>query len=90
MTYDQSVFQKHTTPHRSSVANENSVSYPITGAGTFDLTPSLSLEHTLFVPALSNNLLYVPQVTEQLNCLVLIYQLFLSSSRYHHPGDHWS
>lgn len=47
--------------------------WDVTSADNVVLTPSLSLEHTLLVPSLSNNLFYVPQVTEQLNCLVLIY-----------------
>lgn len=38
--------------------------------------PSFSLEHTLFVPLLSNNLLSVSHVTQQLVCLVLMYPNF--------------
>ena len=34
--------------------------YLVTRVGRVDLTPSLSLEHTLLIPALSNNLLSAP------------------------------
>ena len=40
------------------------------------LSPSLSLAHTLLVPSLSNKLMSVSQVTEELNCVVLIYSTF--------------
>lgn len=40
----------------------NGVSYLVIDAGNINLTFSLSLEHTLQIHALSNNLLYVPQV----------------------------
>ena len=36
----------------------------------------LSLSHTLLVPSLSNKLMSVSQVTEELNCVVLIYSTF--------------
>ena len=40
------------------------------------ISPSLSLSHTLLVPSLSNKLMSVIQVTEELNCVVLIYLAF--------------
>ncbi|KAH0737627.1 hypothetical protein KY290_036332 [Solanum tuberosum] len=61
MTFDQSLLQAPNKPHRSHVSNANGVSSPVTSAGTVVLTSSLSLEHTLFVPSLSNNLLSVSQ-----------------------------
>lgn len=88
MTYDPSLLQSHTTPHLSSVTNANGIAYPVTSSGTVDLT-HLSLEHTLLVHTLANNLLYVLQMIEQLNCLVLIYPFFLSCSGYQHPRDYW-
>lgn len=71
MTFDQGDFKYHTKPHLSSVANENGVSSPV-----IELTLSLSLHHCLLVPSLSNNLLHVEQVMEQLNYLVLMYPCF--------------
>lgn len=73
MTYDLYALRNH---NHSSVANANGVSYPVKGAGIVELTLSLYLEHTVVVTALSNNILYVPQVIKQLNCLLLIYLSF--------------
>ncbi|WJX11696.1 Beta-galactosidase 8 [Trifolium repens] len=49
MTYDSSDLINST--------NANGVTYPVTGAGTVSLSPSLSLSHTLLVPSLSNKLM---------------------------------
>lgn len=76
MTYEPSLLRSQTIPHHSSMANVNGVAYPVSSTDTIEWTPFLSLEHTLLVYALSNNLLYVPQVTKLLNCLVLIYMFF--------------
>ena len=72
------VFCSSTTqnPRRTCIANANGATYPITGAGTVPLSPSLSLAHTLLVPSLSNKLMSVSQVTKELNCVVLIYSTF--------------
>jgi len=40
------------------------------------LSPSLSLSHTLLVHSLSHKLMSVSQVTDDLNCVVLIYSNF--------------
>ncbi|KAK8951274.1 hypothetical protein KSP39_PZI003194 [Platanthera zijinensis] len=76
MTFDPNDFSKTTQPRRTRVANANGATYPVTGAGTVHLSPSLSLAHTLLVPSLSNKLISVSQVTEELNCVVLIYSTF--------------
>uniref|UniRef100_A0A2N9HDA0 Reverse transcriptase Ty1/copia-type domain-containing protein n=1 Tax=Fagus sylvatica TaxID=28930 RepID=A0A2N9HDA0_FAGSY len=57
MTFDSNDFSHATPPRRSHVANANGVTYPVTGAGTVTLSPSLSLSHTLLVPSLSNKLM---------------------------------
>ena len=56
--------------------NANGVTYPVTGAGIVALSPSLSLSNTLLVPFLSNKLTFVGQVTEELNCVALMYPTF--------------
>lgn len=76
MTYDKSLFRYMNTPNRTSVATANGEITPVMGAGTIDLSSSLSLHHCLLVPSLSNHLLSVGQVTEQLDCFVLIYPSF--------------
>lgn len=76
MTYNKSLFQYETSPRRDRVVTANGETDLVTGAGSIALTPSLSLHHTLLVPTLSNNLLSVNQVTEQLDCIVLMFPLF--------------
>ncbi|KAK3446508.1 hypothetical protein EUGRSUZ_A02186 [Eucalyptus grandis] len=66
----------YTTLRRQSIYNANGTSYPVTGAGNVDLTPSLSLSHTLLVPSLSNHFLYVGQLTDALKCCFLMYPSF--------------
>ena len=77
MTFDPNDFSNTTPPRRTCIANANEASYPVTGAGTVPLSLSLSLAHTLLVPSLSNKLMSVSQVTKELNCVVLIYILFV-------------
>ncbi|CAL9004611.1 unnamed protein product [Prunus brigantina] len=76
MTFDKRLFKYMTTTHQKCVATANGTTAVVTGAGTVDLTPSLSLHHCLLVPSLSHNLLSIPQVTEQLDCVVLMYPFF--------------
>ena len=76
MTFDYKDFVHFTQPKRTSIANANGVTYPVTGAGTVALSPSLSLSNTLLVPSLSNKLMSVGQATEELNCCALIYPSF--------------
>jgi hypothetical protein len=76
MTFDETDFITRSLPRRTSVANANGVVSPVTGAGTVSLSPSLQLSHTLLVPSLSHKLMSVSQVTEELNCVVLIYSTF--------------
>ncbi|KAL6311416.1 hypothetical protein AAG906_035499 [Vitis piasezkii] len=76
MTFDSNDFSNVTQPRRSCVTNANGVTYPVTGAGTVILSPSLSLSNTLLVPSLSNRLMSVSQVTTDLNCVVVMYSIF--------------
>ncbi|WVZ03292.1 hypothetical protein V8G54_024098 [Vigna mungo] len=76
MTFDPTDFSHSTPPRRTCIANANGVTYPITSAGTVTLSSSLSLSHTLLIPTLSNKLMSVSQITEELNCVVLMYSTF--------------
>ncbi|GMY05930.1 Retrovirus-related Pol polyprotein from transposon TNT 1-94 [Fagus crenata] len=76
MTFDPNDFSNTTQPRRTCIANANGAIYPVTGVGTMPLSPSLSLAHMLLVPSLSNKLMSVSQVTEELNCVILIYSTF--------------
>lgn len=76
MMFDPNDIFHTTQPRWTSIANANGVAYPVTGAGTVSLSPSLSLSHSLLVPSLSNKLMSKIQVTEELNYVVLIYPTF--------------
>ncbi|CAL2237427.1 unnamed protein product [Prunus armeniaca] len=47
MTFDSTNLKTRTTPSLTSMANANGQSYPVTGAGTVDLSPNLTLEHDI-------------------------------------------
>ena len=72
MTYDKTLFQSTTHSHRKCVAIVNGTTITIVGAGTLSLTPYLPLHNCLLVPSLSHHLLFLPQVTEQLDCVILM------------------
>jgi hypothetical protein len=76
MTFCSGYFANTTEPRRTGITNVNGVVYPITEAGMVHISPSISLTNTLLVPSLSNKLLFVSQVTEDLNCIALMYPKF--------------
>ena len=76
MTFNSDHFIEVTQPRGTDIANANGVTYPVTGAGTVVVSPSFSLSNTLLVPSLSNKLMSVGQVTEELNCVTLMYPTF--------------
>lgn len=73
MTYNSNLFSINIMPHRDHVKIANNDIDPVIGAGSVLLTPTLPLDKVLLVPSSSSNLLYVPQVTKQLNCVLLMY-----------------
>jgi hypothetical protein len=76
MTFEATDFVQTSQPRQTCIANANGVLSPITGAGTVNLSQTLSLTHCLLVPSLSHKLMSVSQVTTALNCVVLIYSTF--------------
>jgi hypothetical protein len=76
MTFDDRDFTEKTPPQCTCVANANGVLSPVTGAGTVNLSPTLSQTNCLIVPSLSHKLLSMSQVTTALNCVVLMYSMF--------------
>jgi hypothetical protein len=76
MTFCSGDFPNTTEPRRTGITNANGVVYPVTRAGTVHISPSISLTNTILVPSLSNKLLSVSQVTEDLNCVALMYLKF--------------
>lgn len=76
MTFDAGDFSHTSPPQRTRIANANGVMSSVTGAGTVMLSPTLPLPNTLLVPSLSHKLLYVSQITSNLNCVVIFYPKF--------------
>ncbi|KAL6337829.1 hypothetical protein AAG906_002294 [Vitis piasezkii] len=76
MTFNSDDFIEVTQPRRIDIANANGVTYIVIGTGTVAVSPSLSLSNTLLVPSLSNKLMSVGQVIEELNCVTLMYLTF--------------
>ncbi|KAL3510952.1 hypothetical protein ACH5RR_030353 [Cinchona calisaya] len=76
MTFSRQDISQITQPRKSSVFNANGIPYPVSGAGSIELTHTLKLSNVLLVPSLSNKLLSVSQVTKELNCTVLMLPLF--------------
>ena len=76
MTFDPCDFYETTQPKRTCIANANGVKYPVARAGTIAFCPFFSLPNTLLVPSLSCKLLYVGQMTKELNCCALMYPTF--------------
>ncbi|CAL8139785.1 unnamed protein product [Prunus armeniaca] len=64
-------------PNRDHVLIANNVAAPVMRVGSVLLTHALQLDKVLLVPFLSSNLLPVPQVTEELNYVVLMYMSFV-------------
>ena len=75
----------HMTPHSSYFSSYNALSYnqhiivangsntPITGRGSIHLQPSFPLKNVFHVPNLSNNLLSIHKITQDLNCAVTFF-----------------
>jgi len=76
MTFYPDDLVEITEPRRTSIFNANGVMYPVTRAGTVDISSSISLPNTLLVPSLSSKLISVGQATEELNCVALMYPQF--------------
>ena len=70
------MFHHMTTSHKKNIATANGTMAPVCGTGTAHLTPSLPLHRCLLVHSLFHHLLSIPQVTEQLSCVVLMYLCF--------------
>lgn len=87
MTLCQKNFVNTTKPRWTSITNANMVEYPVTRIGIMHMSPLISLTNTLLVHSLSNKLLSIDQVTEELNCVVLMYPNFFPG--YSHEEDHW-
>lgn len=76
MTYDPNDFKTKSVPQWQAISNTNGDIYLVIGGGTMELSTNFTLHNIFFVLSLSTKLLLVSQVTEDLNCCVLMYFLF--------------
>ena len=76
MTYDRILFNSTTSSPQNSIVTANGGVSPVTGAISIALTPTLSFQNCLLVPTLFSRLLFVGQVVEQLNYVVLLFSFF--------------
>lgn len=76
MIYDHTLFNSMTPPPRDNIITANGGVALGTGVGSIALTATLSLHNCLLVPILSSHLLFVGQVTEQLDCIVQMFPSF--------------
>jgi hypothetical protein len=73
MTFSKSDMINLRKPTQDGIINANGIEYPVQNTGDVHLSQSLSLRNTLLVPSLSTKLLSVGQLTEELNCVALMF-----------------
>src|ERR1044072_2621582 len=62
-----------TLPAKHHITVANGSQTPVIGCGFVHLSSSLHLKHVLHVPELSNNLLSIHKLTQDLNCVVTFF-----------------
>jgi Pol polyprotein/gag-pre-integrase-like protein len=72
MTYDRNDFISIGTTHKKFIQTASGECITVEGAETINILPGVQLKNCLFVPQLSHKLLSMSQLTEQLNCTVLM------------------
>ncbi|KAL2320148.1 hypothetical protein Fmac_029117 [Flemingia macrophylla] len=74
MTPHPSYFSSYTTSSGNQhITVANGSHTPVLGCGNIQLQPSLHLKNVLHVPKLSNNLMSIHKVTQDLNCAVTFF-----------------
>jgi GAG-pre-integrase domain len=76
MTFSEKDLSEITEPRIDKIFNANGIGYLVEGAGNVQVTQSLVLDNTLSVPFLTTQLVSVRQITEDLNCVVLMFPDF--------------
>ncbi len=72
MSYDPNDFLTYDRPEKAIIKTTNGEGMKIEGAGTISFSGDLTSKNWLFVPALSHKLLSVSQLTNDLNCTILM------------------
>jgi len=74
MTPHSSLFSSYTTVSGNQyITIANGSNTPVTGRGNVHLQPSFPLKNIFHLPKLSNNLLSIQKVTQDLNCAVVFF-----------------
>ena len=76
MTFSRKDLSNIREPSRNGILNANGVSSQVESTGDVHVSNTLTLDNTLLVPSLSTKLLSVGQITEELNCVVLMFPHF--------------
>ena len=76
MTFSEKDLSEFKKPRTDQILNANGIEYPVEGAGNVKVTQSLVLNNTLLVPSLKTRLVSVGQITEDLNCMVIMFPDF--------------
>ena len=78
MTFDPSDLLFIVLTSRTQIQTANGECVSVDGARIVDVSPSIQLKNCLFVPNLSHKLLYVSQLTKELNCVVCLHLIVVS------------
>jgi len=76
MTYDPHDFNNLSTPVKTHIETANRELVAVQRKSSIIFSKELKLENCLYVPALSSKLLFISQVTKELNCVVLMFFTF--------------
>ena len=76
MTHDPHDFNRLSTPVKIHIETTNGELVAVQGGGPIVFSKGLKLKNCLYIPALSSKLLSVSQVTNELNCVVLMFPVF--------------
>jgi len=76
MTHDPYDFDSLSTPIKTHIETANGELVVVQGRGLIVFLEKLKLKNCLYVPTLSSKLLYVSQVTKELNCVILMFSNF--------------
>jgi GAG-pre-integrase domain len=73
MTHEQEVMINKRKSQKDGIINANGEIYPVTETGDIKISSGLNLKNALLVPSLATNLISVGQLTQDLNCVALIF-----------------
>lgn len=76
MTNDINDFITYTHPSKTQIKTASGQRIPVCGGGSIQISPHMTVPNCLYVPALSSKLLSLSHITNELNCVALIYPHF--------------